>query len=308
MMKETDMIYVAKLPEGIPFESLDEAEQSRIVEENSNTIDRIEEEAIKRGSLLYRFIYEPTEQGVAIYQIIKINRISCMIRYCPVGGRQNIMTEQWGSEAHVGTKYIMQHVRTWDMAAGLGDNINADPAQITELAYQYGSWYLYIQTCEEGYDYSIYDESYRLYADGVYDDAEIDIAEVADILLKDMENELDNLSGAAVDVVNPEFLAEAAGNANAILHEGIDPAILIRLIAGNAGDEVALKNICEVHLECMEELTDDEKDFYIETNNFYRSAEEFCCIHSSEPEYFENLLKDGIIVKTSDGYVWKNCV
>lgn len=307
-MDETDMIYVAKLPEGVVFESLDESEQNRIAEENWNTIGRIEKEATKRGCLLYRFIYEPTGRGLAVYQIIKINRISCMLRYCSVDGKQNTMAEQWGNETHVGTKYVMQRIRTLDMAAGLGDNMTADPARITELAYQYGNWYLYIQTCEEGYDYSIYNESFCLYDSGVYDDDKIKISEVADILLKDMEKEFDDLKGTAVEALNPERLAEAAGSANAILHDGIDPVILVRLIVGNEGDEVALKNICEVHLECMEELTEDEKEYYIETNSFYRSAEEFCCIHTAEPEYFEQLVEDGIVIKTTDGYVWKNCV
>lgn len=85
--------------------------------------------------------------------------------------------------------------------------------------------------------------------------------------------------------------------------------IMKRLIFGNLGDETALRNICEAHNRCMDELTPDEKEYMYATNNFYYSAEEFSTIHGEETdELFHELLKEGTIVATKDGLVWVNCV
>ena len=85
--------------------------------------------------------------------------------------------------------------------------------------------------------------------------------------------------------------------------------ILLRLILGNLGDETALRNICESHDMCMEELTPEKKEYMYHTNNFYYSVEEFCTIHrEGTKEMFNELLESGIIVATKDGFVWKDCV
>lgn len=309
---EENMLYTPVMPDEVMLEGVDENERKKMVEENKNTVSRIEAEAIKRGCLLYRFLYQPVEQGVAVYQIVAINRISCKIQYCSIDGSQKTMAKQWGKEACVGTEYMMRRIESQDMAMGVGESIKSfketDSTKAAELAYQLGRWYMYIQTCEEGYDYSIYDESFLLYDGGVYDDDQMDILKVANIILEDMKVELDDLEGTEAVQVDPEIIASAAGSVNAIINDGVDSIILARLIMGNIGDEVALRNICEAQLACMEELTDEEKEYYIETNSFYRSAKEFTYIHNEELEEFKRLLEMGIIVKTSDGYVWKNCV
>lgn len=82
----------------------------------------------------------------------------------------------------------------------------------------------------------------------------------------------------------------------------------MRLIIGNIGDEVALKNICEAQEAEMEELSEREKEFYIHTNQFYNSEEGFCELHQEDKETFQSLVEEGIIVKTTDGFVYKNCV
>ena len=88
-----------------------------------------------------------------------------------------------------------------------------------------------------------------------------------------------------------------------------DNEILLRLILGNRGDETALRNICESHDICMEELTPEETEYMYHTNNFYYSVEEFCTIHrEGTTEMFNELLGSGIIAATTDGFVWKNCV
>lgn len=88
-----------------------------------------------------------------------------------------------------------------------------------------------------------------------------------------------------------------------------DNEILLRLILGNVGDETALRNICEAHNLCIDELTPEEREFMFCTNSFYYSIEEFCTIHREESkEMFHELLESGIIVATEDGYVWCDCV
>lgn len=308
-MVDTNMIYTYKTPEWVGPESLGDDERNRVKELNLAIIDRIEKEAIDRGCLLYRFVYEVTNQGLAIYQIIKVNRVSCLLRYCPLDGI-NTPTEQWGNEVHVGTEYIMNRVKSWDMAWGYGKIYNElDFMAAEELAYRLGDWYLYIQTCEDGYDYSIYNNSFCLHDGGVYDDDQPAIYEVAQILLEDMRSELTIAEDTMAEPVNPNLLAEAAGTTNAIIRDTLDPVILIRLVMGNAGDEIALKNICEAHMDTMEDLTDEEREYLFATNSFYHNEKEFAYIHSDTgPGDFDGLVEEGIIVQTTDGYVWKDCV
>ena len=83
---------------------------------------------------------------------------------------------------------------------------------------------------------------------------------------------------------------------------------LVYLILGNIGDEVALKNICEAHSIEMEEIDDREKEFLIHTNQFYSNVVAFMDLHLEPKEEFDFLLESGDIVKTSDGFVWKNVV
>ena len=315
-MDSMQMIYTFKMPERfkeMELSDMSENECEEVMEESWKTIEQIEAEAVKRGCLLYRFVYEATGWGVAVYQIVEVNKISCKVRYCSLDGGQITMNTRWGSETDVGTKHIMKRVKSWDMMVGQGDNnikvlSEKSLANTEELAYRLGKWFLYVQTRDEGYDFNIYDESFRLHDGGVYDDCQPSIHEVAQILLEDMKNELKDLEGSVAEPIDPEKLAEAAENANAILYDGIDPALLMRLIIGNEGDEVALKNICEAQHECMEELTDDEKKFLIETNSFYRSEAEFFYMHNAEDWELYSLIEDGTIVKTTDGFVYKNCV
>ena len=56
---------------------------------------------------------------------------------------------------------------------------------LSELAYEVGERYFAIQRTEEGYDYSFYDEEFRLMDGGVYENDEISIEEAAEELLED---------------------------------------------------------------------------------------------------------------------------
>ena len=63
--------------------------------------------------------------------------------------------------------------------------LNLEEQILSELAYEVGERYFAIQRTEEGYDYSFYDEDFRLMDGGVYENDEISIEEVAEELLED---------------------------------------------------------------------------------------------------------------------------
>ena len=63
--------------------------------------------------------------------------------------------------------------------------LNLEEQVLSELAYEVGERYFAIQRTEEGYDYSFYDEDFRLMDGGVYENDEIPIEEAAEELLED---------------------------------------------------------------------------------------------------------------------------
>ena len=63
--------------------------------------------------------------------------------------------------------------------------LNLEEQVLDELAYQVEEQYFAIQTTEEGYDYSFYDEDFRLIDGGVYENDEISIEEAAEELLEE---------------------------------------------------------------------------------------------------------------------------
>ena len=63
--------------------------------------------------------------------------------------------------------------------------LNLEEQVLSELAYEVGERYFAIQRTEEGYDYSFYDEDFRLMDGGVYENGEISIEEAAEELLED---------------------------------------------------------------------------------------------------------------------------
>ena len=63
--------------------------------------------------------------------------------------------------------------------------LNLEKQSLSELAYEVDERYFAIQTTEEEYDYSFYDEDFRLIDGGVYENDEISIEEAAEELLKE---------------------------------------------------------------------------------------------------------------------------
>ncbi|MCU6693686.1 Uncharacterised protein [uncultured Blautia sp.] len=67
----------------------------------------------------------------------------------------------------------------------LDNFLDLEEHSLEELAYQVGERYFAIQVTEEGYDYSFYDEEFRLMDGGVYENDEISIEEAEDELLEE---------------------------------------------------------------------------------------------------------------------------
>ena len=67
----------------------------------------------------------------------------------------------------------------------LDNFLDLEEHSMEELAYQVGERFFAIQVTEEGYDYSFYDEKFRLMDGGVYENDEVSIEEAADELLEE---------------------------------------------------------------------------------------------------------------------------
>lgn len=93
--------------------------------------------------------------------------------------------------------------------------------EINEIAYAFEDKYISIHSCEDGYDYSIYDKNYKLLDGGVYDDSDISIYEAVTIVL-----EIEGNAEGKLQIVDFDALEEWAEKANAIVSnslQGITP-------------------------------------------------------------------------------------
>jgi hypothetical protein len=80
------------------------------VEENVKRIRELDEKAKAQGTILYRFLYEPVADGIGVYQIIKVNKKSCQIRYCTTNGFNEYLVRQWGETATVPMQYVLNTI------------------------------------------------------------------------------------------------------------------------------------------------------------------------------------------------------
>ena len=71
--------------------------------------------------------------------------------------------------------------------------LNLEEQVLSELSYAVGERYFAIQRTEEGYDYSFYDEDFRLMDGGVYENDEIPIEEAVEELEEANYNMIDNV-------------------------------------------------------------------------------------------------------------------
>ena len=114
-MIKNNMFYTPNLPKGFHTYDFNIDEWIKLEEENRMQIKRIEERAIQAESLLYRFLYEPVADGKGIYQIIRLNKKTCRLRYCSTDGYQSYVVRQWGEEATVSMDYVLQSIRAQNL-------------------------------------------------------------------------------------------------------------------------------------------------------------------------------------------------
>lgn len=105
-----NLLYTPKLPKGFEEENFNVDEWLQMVEENEKKIKELDEKAKTQGSVLYRFLYEPVADGIGVYQIIKVNKKSCRIRYCSTNGFNEYLVRQWGETATVPMQYVLNAI------------------------------------------------------------------------------------------------------------------------------------------------------------------------------------------------------
>lgn len=102
-----EMLYTPKLPKGFEEENFDVNEWPQMTEENEERIRELDKQAKEQGSILYRFLYEPVADGIGIYQIIKVNKKTCRIKYCSTDGYNEYQVRQWGETATIPMQYVL---------------------------------------------------------------------------------------------------------------------------------------------------------------------------------------------------------
>lgn len=106
-----ELLYTPKLPKGFEEEKFDVDEWLKVTEENEERIRELDKQAKEQGSILYRFLYEPVADGIGVYQIIKVNKKSCRVRYCSTNGFNEYQVRQWGKTATVPMQYVLNVLR-----------------------------------------------------------------------------------------------------------------------------------------------------------------------------------------------------
>lgn len=114
-----NLLYTPKLPEGFDPENCNVDEWIRMTEENQEKIEELDQKAKEQGSVLYRFLYEPVGDGFGIYQIIKVNKKTCQVRYCTTDGFDSYQVRQWGEKATIPMQYVMETLTMRDYWDGL---------------------------------------------------------------------------------------------------------------------------------------------------------------------------------------------
>lgn len=83
---------------------------------NSELLQRIDEAARAQGGLLWRVIRYAVADGYAVYQIVKVNKTSVRVAYCP-GLEENpdeYQVDAWGRQATVPLSIAERLVHTHD--------------------------------------------------------------------------------------------------------------------------------------------------------------------------------------------------
>ena len=80
---------------------------------NFKNLKAIDENAKRKGSLLWRYIEEPHADGYAYYQIVKVNKKSVRIVNVTLGG-DDWMIPYWGEETTIDIEYAKQSIKWRD--------------------------------------------------------------------------------------------------------------------------------------------------------------------------------------------------
>lgn len=102
------LLYTPKLPKGFEQEDFDVNEWMRLSEENRARIKELDQKAKEQGSILYRFLYEHVIDEFGIYQIIKVNKKTCRVRFCTTDGFSEYQVPQWGETATIPLEYALR--------------------------------------------------------------------------------------------------------------------------------------------------------------------------------------------------------
>ena len=106
---DRDLVYRGEV---IDYESnnFDWRRSEQIWQQNFAEIQRINQLARERGTIVGRIISESVADGQAHYQIIKENKNSVRIRHCK-GFPDDYMVSYWGEEATIDKQYALRHIR-----------------------------------------------------------------------------------------------------------------------------------------------------------------------------------------------------
>lgn len=89
----------------------------KAMDENMARLKRIDAEAKKKSSLLWRFIREPHADGAAFYQIIRVNKGGTVrIKVC-TGIGDDWVIPYWGEEATIDAVYALNNIKFRDLMA-----------------------------------------------------------------------------------------------------------------------------------------------------------------------------------------------
>ena len=151
-------------------------------------------------------------------------------------------------EGILGKKRVDITENTENYATEIDMNNHSD-IQETQIAYQIGNQYFLIQTAQDGYDYTFYDENYRELDGGIYDDDTIPITKVIQNLLEEEGISIDD-----ANVIDYEKLQMAIENIDEIHMQEINREQSESIITFYAAECMEFPDVGEIY----ENLTLDE--------------------------------------------------
>lgn len=123
-----NLLYTPKIPEGLEQGDINVDEWLGMIEENQKRIAEIDKASKEQETILCRFLYEHVLDGFGIYQITKINKKTCQIKYCTTDGFNEYQVPQWGEKATIPLQYVVDSLACRDYMDNIRKKENADSA------------------------------------------------------------------------------------------------------------------------------------------------------------------------------------